>query len=86
VKPASDSGLLGRFFHGVFGIADSFLNFAFLFLNHAFSAQFVVAGDFTDALLNVADRFVRYAFNLIGCTAHGISPETIDGFWSLRKD
>src|ERR1700722_7588128 len=71
----------GRLVHGVLcgflGVANRLLALTLDFLNGAFALQAVGAYGFADALLGLAHRFVRVAFNLVCDATHEMSPCSI---------
>jgi hypothetical protein len=62
------------FFHCVFDFANGLLSFTLLLLNSAFDFKFGVTGGLAYTLLDVANRFVRYAFDLVRSAAHDLTP------------
>jgi hypothetical protein len=80
-KEHTASGL----FHGVFHVADGLLSFALLLLHSALDLQFFITGGLAYALLDVADCFIGYAFDLVRSAAHDLSPGDI-GMSSLDTE
>lgn len=62
------------FFHCVFDFANGLLSFTLLLLNSAFDFKLGVTGGLAYLLLDVANRFVRYAFDLVRSAAHDLTP------------